>query len=170
MAENGRRRTAASRVRRLLDGAPGVSQRQALGAVVTVTRMALDQLVNDRGLFAQAIDRVEEWLAGAVGEDSLVLMRADIAAAATRADREDDRGAWLAMEAVVSLLDAALSRDPWAIGQRGWRAVMCAAEAMAWPDVDAPEIFEEVDARLHDALDRSGAPDGAETRVSVARR
>src|SRR3990167_4823747 len=126
MAEDGRRRTAASRVRRLLDGATGVTQRQALGAVVTVTRMALDQLVNDRGLFAQAIDRVEEWLAGAVGEDSLVLMRADARAAAPRADREDDRGAWLAMEAVVSLLDAALSRDPWAIGQRGWRAVMCA--------------------------------------------
>lgn len=170
MADHGRRRTAASRVRRLLDGAPGVTQRQALGAVVTVTRMAHDQLVNDRALFGQAIDRVEEWLAGAVGDDSLALMRADIAAAASRADLAEDRGAWLAMEAVVSLLDTALEHDPWAVGLRGWRAVMCAAEAMAWPDVDAPEIFDEVDGRLHDALDRAGAPDGSETRVSVARR
>ena len=170
MAEGERRRTAANRVRRLLDGAPGVSHRQALEAVVTVTRLALDQLVNDRALFSQAIDRVEEWLAGAVGEESLALIRAANAAAATRAHRADDRGAWLAMEAVVSLLDTALSRDPWAIGHRGWRAVMCTAESIAWPDVEAPEIFDEVDARLHHVLDRAGAPDGAETRVSIARR
>lgn len=170
MRDGARRRTAASRVRRLLDGAPGVTQRQAIASAITVTRLALDHLVNDRALFAQAIDRVEEWLAGSVGEESLVVMRADIAAAATRADREDDRGAWLAMEAVVSLLDTALSRDPWAMGHRGWRAVMCTAEAMAWPDIDAPEIADEIDDRLHDVLDRSGAPDGAETRVSGSRR
>ena len=170
MPDGEQRRTAANRVRRLLDGGPGVTQRQAIASVVTVTRLALDQLVNDRGLFAQAIDRVEDWLRGSVGEESLLLMRADIAAAATRADREDDRGAWLAMEAVVSLLDTALAREPWAVGLRGWRAVMCTAESMAWPDIDAPEILGEVDDRLHDALDRSGAPDGAETRVSIAPR
>jgi hypothetical protein len=166
MADDARHRSAADRVRRLLDGAPGVTQRQAIASVVTVTRLAVDQLVNDRGLFAQGIRRVEEWLAGGVGVESLLLMRADIAAAASRADGEDDRGAWLAMEAVVSLLDAALAADTWAMGHRGWRAVMCAAESMAWPDVDAPEILSAVDARLHDALDRAGAPDGAETRVT----
>ena len=166
MAEGARRRTAASRVRRLLDGPPGVTSKQALASVVSVTRLALDQLVNDRGLFEQGIERVREWLAGSVGDEALTLMRADLAAAATRADRDDDRGAWLAMEAVVSLLDTALARDAWAMGHRGWRAVMCAAESMAWPDVDAPEIFDEVDARLHDTLDRSGAPDGDETRVT----
>lgn len=164
------RRTAANRVRRLLDGAPGVTQRQAIASVITVTRMALDQLVNDRGLFAHAIDRVEDWLRGSVGEESLLLIREDLSAAATRADLEDDRGAWLAMEAVVSLLDTALTREPWAVGLRGWRAVMCTAESMAWPDLDASEILEEIDNRLHDVLDRSGAPDGAETRVSIAER
>lgn len=170
MAEFERRRTAASRVRRLLDGAPGVTKGQAIAGASAVTRLAIDQLVNDRGLFAQAIDRVGEWLAGSVGDEALLLMRADIVAAATRADREDDRGAWLAMEAVVSLLDTALERDPWAIGHRGWRAVMCTAESIAWPDLDEPEILDEVDARLHDVLDRNGAPDGAETRVSVKHR
>ncbi|MDB4928910.1 MAG: hypothetical protein JWM10_1394 [Myxococcaceae bacterium] len=170
MADAERRLTAAARVRRLLDGAPGVTPRQAIASAITVTRLALDQLVNDRALFAQAIDRVEEWLGGAVGDEALLLMRADIAAAATRADGDDDRGAWLAMEAVASLLDTALARDPWAVGHRGWRAVTCAAESMAWPDLDAPEIVDEVDARLHDALDRSGAPDGAETRVSIPKR
>ena len=170
MPEGERRRTAANRVRRLLDGPPGVTTRQAIESAITVTRLAVEQLVNDRALFSQSINRVAEWLDGAVGEDALVVMRADIAAAATRADREDDRGAWLAMEAVASLLDTALARDPWAMGHHGWRAVMCAAESMAWPDVDAPEVFDEVDARLHDALDRSGAPDGAETRVSLHAR
>lgn len=170
MPDGDQRRTAASRVRRLLDGPPGVTHQQAIMAAVTATRMALDQLVNDRVLFAQAIDRVHEWLAGAVGDEALHLMRADVAAAATRADVDDDRGAWLAMEAVVALLDTALAADPWTMGHRGWRAVMCAAESMAWPDVDAPEIVDEVDARLHDALDRSGAPEGAETRITLPRR
>lgn len=170
MAEDGARRTAAGRVRRLLDGSPGFTRQQALRCAVALTRLALDQLVNDRALFSQAIDRVEEGIAAAVGDEALELMRADIAAAATRADGEEDRGAWLAMEAVVSLLDAALARDAWTVCHRGWRAVACAAESMAWPDVDDPAIVEEVDARLHDVLDRAGAPDGAETRVSIARR
>ncbi len=170
MGEGARRRSAASRVRRLLDGAPGVTSRQAIAGAVTVTRLALDQLVNDRALFEQAIDRVGEWLDGSVTRDALRWMRADVAAAATRADRDDDRGAWLAMEAVVALLDTALEADPWAVGPRGWRAVTCAAESMAWPDLEEAAIVEEVDARLHDALDRIGAPDGDETRVSVPLR
>ncbi len=170
MADGPRRRSAASRVRRLLDGAPGVSSRQAIASAVMLTRLALDQLVNDRALFEQAVERVNEWLNGSVTRDALRWMRADITAAATRADGEDDRGAWLAMEAVASLLDTALEVDPWAVGPRGWRAVTCAAESMAWPDLEEPTIVDEVDARLHDALDRIGAPDGDETRVSVVRR
>ena len=112
MPDGSQRRTAASRVRRLLDGAPGVTPREGLAGAVAVTRLAIDQLVNDRELFAQGVDRVDEWIGGAVAEEALVLMRADLAAAATRADREEDRGAWLAMEAVVSLLDTALTREP----------------------------------------------------------
>lgn len=170
MADSHRRLTAASRVRRLLDGAPGVSPRLAITSAMTLTRLALDQLVNDRALFEQALDRVQEWLDGAVTHDALRWARSDVAAAATRADRDDDRGAWLAMEAVVALLDAALEPAPWAIGPHGWRAVACAAESMAWPDLDAPEIVAEVDERLHVALDRMGAPDGDETRVTAVRR
>ena len=41
MPDGEQRRTAANRVRRLLDGGPGVTQRQAIASVVTVTRLAL---------------------------------------------------------------------------------------------------------------------------------
>lgn len=170
MGEPARRRTAASRVRRLLDGSPGVTPRQALSAAAAVTRLAVDQLVNDRALFEEALDRVDAWVRGAVGADEVRWTRRDVVAAATRADGEDDRGAWLAMEAVVSLVDAVLEEDPWAVGPRGWRAVTCAAESMAWPDVDVDDIVAAVDERLHEALDRAGAPTGDETRAAPPRR
>ena len=64
MADGPRRRTAANRVRRLLDGGPGVTPPQALAGAVAVTRLAVDPLVNDRELFMQGVDRVQQGASG----------------------------------------------------------------------------------------------------------
>ncbi len=138
---------------RLQTLAGDLPRREAAAVAASVVVLGLDCIVHDRGLFEHAIDTLTLWSSGAVRDDALATARGDIARAASRADSDDDRAAWCAMEAVVGLLDLAMEPMPIVAAKRAREVAGWVTEALAWPDPDVQPVVTEVEARVHGVID-----------------
>lgn len=130
------------------------SRREATRPAVAIVRLVLDYVLDDREHIAHAIDVVEWWTRGQANSEGVVAAREAIRAVAARADERDERCAWLAVQAVVALLDVAL--EPWweLAGKRARDLVGYVLEALAWPDADDPAALADASERLHGEIDR----------------
>lgn len=135
--------------------APIVLRRNATRPAVAIARLVLDYVLDDREHIAHAIDVVEWWTRGQASDEGVVAARESIRSVASRADERDERCAWLAVQAVVALLDVAL--EPWweLAGKRARDLVGYVQEALCWPDPDDPEALADTSARLHEEIDRA---------------
>ncbi len=131
------------------------ARREATRPVVAIVRLVLDYVLDDREHIAHAIDVVEWWTRGQASDEGVVAARESIRGVASRADERDERCAWLAVQAVVALLDVAL--EPWweLAGKRARDLVGYVLEALCWPDPDDPAAVADASERLHEEIDRA---------------
>ena len=134
--------------------APIVLRRNATRPAVAVARLVLDYVLDEREHIAHAIDVVEWWTRGQASDEGVVAAREAIRGVARRADERDERCAWLAVQAVVALLDVAL--EPWweLAGKRARDLVGYVLEALCGPDPDDPAALAGAAERLHEEIDR----------------
>jgi len=124
-----------------------------LAVLVDVLGLCRELLVHDVALFDHARTVAEGWSTKQLQDDALDAARADVAVAASRADRDRDRAAWCTLEALVACLDVALHPMPMVAAKKGRDAAGWMLEALVWPEVDDPVVWKAVTARVHEALD-----------------
>lgn len=124
--------------------------RRVMAAVLgAVARVSIDLVVNDQALFQHALSVIEQYGRGAVAEDAVEALRPAMALAASRADRDEARAAWSAMEAVVAVCDALLEPLPIVAEKKAYDAVAWVIEALVWPEDDDPAVHAAARARVH---------------------
>lgn len=159
------RRSSALRLRMAFEDH---DRRGAVAATREVALLAMEYVVDDASLLRHALDVARDWCAGQADLAGLSAARASVAEAASRADAGEDRGAFLAADAVMATLDAALEAMPALAAKHAWRAAQCAVEAASWPDVDDEAVVSEAEARVNAVLDRA-LPRRVELGLAVRR-
>lgn len=128
---------------------------RAWAATAAVARACVHHVVEDEATLLRALAVFDDWCARRVQRDALAAVAADVAAARARADADDDRGAYLALESCDALYRAALEGFPEVSARLLWHACRCAMEALAWPDHDDDDIVRGVIARVDAVIDEA---------------
>lgn len=129
------------------------SRRDAVAAATTVARVALDHVLEEREAMEHALDVTVWWASGKADAEGLRAAHRRLAALATEASTRDDRGAWLAAQAALCLVDVAFETVSDVAAKRARDLCNAVVEVLTWPDTDDAVLREEASATLHGTLD-----------------